>query len=199
MMASGILAAKHARAAVGALTAAGLVVVGSPGVGVANAFKYPGTGGRAEMYQEAPYADALGGAAIPEVWPDPVLAGNAPDVLLDGYVDNMVGIVAGPTRGGQKTWAGGGSGAQLATSTYSASMPLGPSTPILMPNEGRTREAAAGVLGGEMPASQGGQSTSAAERTGTTAAVVGGDMPAPQDESTSPAEPTNPIVPVGAP
>ena len=173
MMPSGLLAAKHTRAAA-VLIAAGLVVVGSPGVGVANAWKYPGFGGRPQMYQEAPYADAVGGAAMPEVWPDPVLAGYGPDLLLSGYANNLVGVVAGPSRGAQKTWSGGGSGAQLATSTYSTGMPGGPSGPIVMPGEGPT--------------------------PGATASVVGGDMPAPQDgQSTSPAEPTNPIVPVPSP
>jgi hypothetical protein len=193
MLPSGILVAQHTRAAA-ALVAAGLIVVGSPGVGVANATKYPGPGGKSDLNQQAPYANALGGAALPEVWPDPILAGNGPDVLLSGYVNNMVGIAAGPTRGGQNTWAGGGSGAQLATP--SASFPFGPSAPILMPGEGSPGGTAA-VIGGDMPASQGGSS---ADRTGTTAAVVGGDMPGPQDlQLTSAVEPTNPIIPVGAP
>jgi hypothetical protein len=92
-------------------------------------------------------------AAVPETWPDPIHGGNEPALLGNDFSD---GIAVNPARGGQKTWAVGGSGATLSTST---SMPGGLSRPIVMPGGRPTPGATAAVLGGETPAPQGGQST----------------------------------------
>ncbi|HZE15142.1 MAG TPA: hypothetical protein VE197_05185, partial [Mycobacterium sp.] len=97
MVPTGILAPQRARA-VGAVIAAGLVALGSPVVGLAKADNSPGTGGRAGQTNHTPYADAIGGIAVPENWFDSILAGNGPAALSDGYVNNVAGAAVRPSR-----------------------------------------------------------------------------------------------------
>jgi hypothetical protein len=97
MVPTGSTGAQCARA-VGAVIAAGVVAVGSPGVGIANADNSPGTGSRTGQTNQVPYADAVGGIAVPENWLDPVLAGNGPDASSNGYVNNVVGAAVRPSR-----------------------------------------------------------------------------------------------------